>query len=296
MQLKCKQAKILPSTPVTASGQKTLTAASAVNVMSAGLTGEVLHSLYVVAKDTGGNTTGVTSYPIVFTPSAPTTVAATSGTSQANVTFTAPSFNGGGAITSYTVTSNPDGLTATGSSAPIIISGLTNGLPYTFTVTATNAMGTSTASSASNSVISKAMQSITFANPGAQDFGSSITLSATSTSGLPPSFTSSTPAVCTVTNIGALTLVTPGTCTINANQSGNSSFNPAPQVSQSFNITALVATVPTSVQATAGDTQATVAFTAPSFNGGSPVTSYTVTSTPGSLTASGMASPVIVRV
>ncbi|GGQ30292.1 hypothetical protein GCM10009411_32370 [Shewanella litoralis] len=281
------------NTPVTAAGQKTLSAASAITVATSGLTAETLYSMYVVAKDAEGNITGVTSYPIIFTPSAPTTVVATSGTSQANVTFAAPSFNGGGSITSYTVTSNPGGLTATDSASPITISGLTNGLPYTFTVTATNIMGTSAASTVSNSVISKATQSITFDNPGAQDFGTSITLSATSTSGLPPSFTSSTTAVCTVTNMGVLTLVTPGTCTINANQSGDSSFNSAPQVSQSFNITALVATAPTSVQATAGDAQATVSFTAPSFNGGSAVTSYTVTSTPGSLTASGVASPVM---
>jgi hypothetical protein len=42
-------------------------------------------------------------------------------------------------------------LTGTGTS-PITISGLTNGTAYTFTVTATNANGTSAASSASNSV------------------------------------------------------------------------------------------------------------------------------------------------
>ena len=68
------------------------------------------------------------------------------------VTFTAPGSNGGSAITGYTVTSNPGGITGTGSASPIIVTGLTNGNAYTFTVTATNANGTGPASSVSNSV------------------------------------------------------------------------------------------------------------------------------------------------
>jgi uncharacterized protein (TIGR02145 family) len=68
------------------------------------------------------------------------------------VTFTAPASNGGSVITGYTVTSNPGTITGTGSTSPIIVTGLTNGTAYTFTVIATNAAGNSPASSASNSV------------------------------------------------------------------------------------------------------------------------------------------------
>lgn len=85
-------------------------------------------------------------------PGAPTGVSATGGALSASVTFSAPANNGGSAITSFTVTSSPSGLTETGSSSPITVSGLTNGTAYTFTVTATNAIGTSPASAASNSV------------------------------------------------------------------------------------------------------------------------------------------------
>jgi hypothetical protein len=85
-------------------------------------------------------------------PGAPTAVSAIAGNSQATVTFTAPVSNGGAAITSYTVTSNPGGLTGTGSASPITVTGLTNGTSYTFTVTATNGVGTGSASAASNSV------------------------------------------------------------------------------------------------------------------------------------------------
>jgi Major tropism determinant N-terminal domain/Fibronectin type III domain len=84
-------------------------------------------------------------------PAAPTIGAATYGDTQATVTFT-PQDNGGSAVTEYTVTSNPGGITASGSSSPITITGLTNGTSYTFTTTATNKYGTSPASSATNSV------------------------------------------------------------------------------------------------------------------------------------------------
>jgi hypothetical protein len=68
------------------------------------------------------------------------------------VSFTAPVSNGGRAITLYTVTSNPEYITAICSGSPIIIAGLTNGTAYTFTVTATNSAGSSSPSAALNSV------------------------------------------------------------------------------------------------------------------------------------------------
>jgi autotransporter-associated beta strand protein len=85
-------------------------------------------------------------------PGAPTIGSAVPGNEQATVTFTAPAFNGGTSITGYTVTSNPDNFITTGSGSPITITGLFNGTPYTFTVTANNAAGDSVASAASNSV------------------------------------------------------------------------------------------------------------------------------------------------
>lgn len=60
-----------------------------------------------------------------------------------------------------------------------------------------------------------------------------FTVNATASSGLPVSFASLTPAVCTVSG-NTVTLVTTGTCTIQATQPGSASFNPAPPVAQSF--------------------------------------------------------------
>jgi hypothetical protein len=52
--------------------------------------------------------------------------------------------------------------------------------------------------------------------------------------------------------------------------------------------------VPTVVSATPGNGQATVSFTAPESNGGSVITGYTVTSTPGNHTGTGASSPITV--
>ena len=227
-------------------------------------------------------------------PGAPTIGTATAGDTQASVTFSAPSNTGGSAITGYTVTASPGGFTGTGASSPITVTGLTNGTAYTFTVTATNTAGTGPASNASNSATPAAAQTITFNNPGTQNFGTTPTLSASSDSGLTPTFTSSTTGVCTVTSGGQLTFVTAGTCTINADQSGDGSYSPAPQVSQSFTVDAISPGAPTSVSAVAGSASASVSFTAPASNGGSAITSYTVTASPGGLTGSGASSPITV--
>jgi hypothetical protein len=68
------------------------------------------------------------------------------------VSFDPPDSDGGEPITTYTVTAFPGGATATGSSSPITVGGLTDGTTYTFTVTATTIAGAGPASTASNGV------------------------------------------------------------------------------------------------------------------------------------------------
>jgi hypothetical protein len=87
-------------------------------------------------------------------PDAPTIGAASAGNAQATVTFTAPANDGGSAITSYTATSSPGSITGTcvAPCTSINVTGLSNGTPYTFTVTATNVVGTGPVSSPSNEV------------------------------------------------------------------------------------------------------------------------------------------------
>ena len=88
----------------------------------------------------------------VNVPGIPTGVTAVAGNGQATVSFTAPADNGGSPITGYIVTSSPGNITATGTGTTITVTGLTNGITYTFTVKAVNAVGNSAESAASNAV------------------------------------------------------------------------------------------------------------------------------------------------
>jgi hypothetical protein len=145
-------------------------------------------------------------------------------------------------------------------------------------------------------------QVITFgAAPSLTLFGS-VMVSASTNSGLPTTYSSLTPAICTAnSSTGSVTDITSGTCTIAADQAGNANYNAAPQVTQSFTVAAwpgpiTVASSPTSVSATLGSVANTVqvSFNGPASSGGSQVTGYTVASTAGGLTASGSASPIMV--
>ncbi|MFN8022767.1 MAG: fibronectin type III domain-containing protein [Acidimicrobiales bacterium] len=82
---------------------------------------------------------------------APGTPTATATGSSATVTWTAPSSNGNSAITGYTVTASNGSTCTTTGATTCTFSSMASG-SYTFTVTATNAAGTSVASAASNSV------------------------------------------------------------------------------------------------------------------------------------------------
>lgn len=138
-----------------------------------GLTNGTSYTFMVFATNSVGNSPqslpSAAVTPITV-PSAPTAVSATAGNAQATISFTAPTSDGGSPILSYTVTSSPDGLTATGSGSPIVLTGLTNGITYTFTVTTTNLAGTSIPSAASSPVtpnppIDLTAPTLTFALP-----------------------------------------------------------------------------------------------------------------------------------
>jgi chitinase len=113
---------------------------------------DVGHTIRVVETDSNAfGPVAAYSLPsaVVFGfPGAPQNVSASAGNGQVYVYFDPPA--AGGAFTSYTVTVQPGGATFTGTSSPILVTGLTNGVSYTFTVTATNAAGTGPASAQSN--------------------------------------------------------------------------------------------------------------------------------------------------
>ena len=88
-------------------------------------------------------------------PSAPRLPVGTPGNAQVQLSWLAPISDGGSPIINYTVTSTP---AATGpqstsdDSTTLLIIGLTNGTPYTFTVYATNAAGNSIQSVLSDAI------------------------------------------------------------------------------------------------------------------------------------------------
>jgi len=113
-----------------------------------GLANGTAYTFSVVATNSTGD--GTASSPAAATPNptapdAPTDVSVTFKNGQAVIKWSqAATASGGSAVTSYTVTSIPDGKTCT-AAAPArtcTIAGLTYGTSYTFSVTATNTVGT----------------------------------------------------------------------------------------------------------------------------------------------------------
>lgn len=93
---------------------------------------------------------------LVFTRNAPPTIpdapvigTAALGDGQISVLFT-PASNGGSALLDFTATCGS--VSQSGSTSPIVVTGLVNGVTYTCTVVARNARGTSPPSAESNSV------------------------------------------------------------------------------------------------------------------------------------------------
>ncbi len=127
-----------------------------------GLTNGTAYTFTVYATNGYGNgpSSGASnSATPATTPGAPTIGTATNPDAYIHVAFTAPSSDGGSAITSYTAVSSPGGLTFSGSGSPILapyyaLGPYTNpegSTPlYTWTVYATNSVGNGPSSAASN--------------------------------------------------------------------------------------------------------------------------------------------------
>jgi len=278
------------------------------------LTSSTPYTFTVYATNSVGNSPSsapsnqITTAAVATIPGVPTIGVATStGSTTATVSYSAPASNGGATITSYTaqayISGSPTGITGTLSqsgSGTINITGLTAGTSYTFKVKSTNSVGDSSYSADSNSVTTTAAATVPGAptigaaiptgqttatvafTPPSSDGGSAITsYSAIST---PDSITatgSSSPI--TVTGLTASTSYTFKVRAINAVGNGSYSSNSA---SITTNAVPTVPGAPTITGATTtGETTASVSFSAPASNGGSPITSYTILSSPGGITS-----------
>jgi len=143
-------------------------------------------------------------------------------------------------------------------------------------------------------------QTISFAAAPELSLFSTASVSATANSGLAVNYTSITPDVCSVnSDSGLVTALAVDSCIIAANQAGNDNYLPAPEVTQSINISLPAGITPpgtpTDISATAGVSPSTVkiSFTATD-SGGSPITAYTVQSSPAGISGTGSESPVTV--
>jgi alpha-tubulin suppressor-like RCC1 family protein len=291
------------TTPVPVSRISSATAASAGDV----------HSCAVLASGAvacwGGNahgqlgdgTTTSRSIPVpalafATVPGAPTGVTGVAGNASATIAWSPPVDTGGVPITGYTVTAS-SGATCTWAAGPLscVVRGLTNGTDYTFTVTATNAKGTGDPSAASLPVrphpvapdrptgvtgaAGNAQVTVSWSAP-ASDGGSPIIgYTATASNGRTCTW-SSGPLSCAITG---LTNGSSYTFTVTARNAVGTS----PVSDASASVTpATVPNAPTGAKASAFDGFASVSWLAPAVDGGSPITGYTVTATPGGATCS----------
>ena len=228
-------------------------------------------------------------------PDAPTSVTAVPGNARATLSWSAPASDGGATITGYTVTSSP-AVTAPAdctntANLTCTFSGLVNGTAYTFTVIATNIAGSSIASTVSNSItpitVPDAPTTITTVAGNAQieltwvaptvDGGAAITGYTVTSSPLvsaPTGCTNTALLNCTFTGLANGTAYTFTVVAIN--NAGNSLAS----IPSAATTPRTVPDAPTGVGGTAGDKQVTVTWSAPVFNGGSPITNYRVESLP----------------
>ncbi|MBF0459632.1 MAG: fibronectin type III domain-containing protein [Nitrospirae bacterium] len=289
--------------PYSATSASTQIATASVSGTTVTITGVAAGTTSITVKDSIGSSANVSVVVSVATvPGAPTITAVSAGNGQVTVSFSAPSSNGGSSITKYTVTSSPDNVTATGTASPITVTGLKNGTAYTFTVKATNAIGTGAASAPSNSITpgtvpgaptgvtataGNAQATVSFTAPSSNG-GSSITgyTVISSRDNLTASGTASPITISGLTNGTSYTFTVKATNSIGTGAASSASNSITPAAS--------VPGAPTGVTATAGNARATIFFTAPSSNGVSAITGYTVISSRDNLTASGTASPITI--
>jgi len=91
--------------------------------------------------------------------------------------------------------------------------------------------------------VQQAQQTISFPAPAGQQLAlTQTTLTATASSALAVSYSSTTPAVCTVSG-SAASLLAPGYCIVQASQTGNSLYSAAPPVTTSFAVNLAAQTI-----------------------------------------------------
>jgi hypothetical protein len=148
---------------------------------------------------------------------------------DANFTITAPSPSTPGTFTYSSATTSV--ISLTGTTATVGNAGTS---VITATFTPTNTVDYNSNTTTMTITVTGNSQTITFPDLSPITLGGAApTLSATASSNLTVAYTSATTSICTVTGT-TITVLTTGTCTINANQAGNGTYAAAAQVQKSF--------------------------------------------------------------
>ncbi len=238
--------------------------------------------------------TDIRTVSVTVTPAAPSITSALSATGTIGQAFTYQLAASNGP-TSYGAANLPAWASVNMSTGAI--TGTPNAGGTTMVTLSANGPG-GTGMATLSLTVNLASQTITFPAqaPATRAYAQGMTFGVSPTatpgaSGNPVVYGSTTPGICTVSGT-TVTMVAAGVCTISANQAGNATYAPAPQVTQSVSITGSAPQPPTIGTAIAGNTQATINFTAPVDTGGLPITGYTVNCS--GVTSTGTASPITV--
>ena len=247
---------------------------------------------------------------VTTTPGAPTGLSATPGDGQATIAFTAPASDGGAAITDYEYQIDSGSWVSAGTTtSPLTITGLTNGTTYSVKLRALNNVGAGTASSAVSvtpvstpvtpgaptglsATPGNGQATIAFTAP-ASDGGAAITDYEYQIDSGSWVSAGTTTSPLTITGLTNGTTYSVKLRAVNSAGAGaaSSPVNVTPAASSS------PPGAPTNLVATPGDGQASITFSAPATDGGSPITNYEYQLDDGTWTAFSPAttsSPVVV--
>ena len=183
-------------------------------------------------------------------------------TYQESTTLSVTGGNGNGAV-SFEVTDGTGGCTISGNTVTAVAAG-------TCVITATKAQEGNYNEATSNIVtitVTRRAQIVTFTKPADRNFSTTaFTLAPSVDSGLTPVLTSQTANVCTVSGLN-VTMRDSGNCTLVASSNSTNNYAAATDVTQTFEITAVVPYAPILDSLTASDGAISASFTLGSSGG-----------------------------